>query len=54
MTLGKVKVTAQLVSFKLTAVAPIAIAVGVGLKYFSRNSKVKKYAEILLGFGILF
>ncbi|MBN2261256.1 MAG: Na/Pi cotransporter family protein [Clostridiales bacterium] len=47
-------VTAQLVSINLTALAPITIATGVGLKYFSKSSKIKKYAEILLGFGILF
>lgn len=47
-------VTAQLVSINLYAIAPLAIALGVGLKYFSGNAKVKKYAEILLGFGILF
>ncbi len=47
-------ITAQLVSIELTALAPIAIALGVGLKYFSKNNNVKKYAEILLGFGILF
>ena len=47
-------ITAQLVSIELTALAPLTIAIGVGLKYFSKSSKVKKYAEILLGFGILF
>jgi len=47
-------VTAQLVAFKLTALAPVAIGLGVGLKVFSKNPKTKKYAEILLGFGILF
>ena len=47
-------VTAQLVSINLTALAPLSIAIGVGVKYFSKNNKMKKYAEILLGFGILF
>lgn len=47
-------VTAQLVSINLTALAPMAIAIGVGVKYFGKNAKMKKYAEILLGFGILF
>ncbi len=47
-------ITAQLVAFKLTALAPVAIGLGVGLKLFSKNPKTKKYAEILLGFGILF
>ncbi len=47
-------ITAQLVAFKLTEVAPIAIALGVFLKYFSKNQNTRKWAEILLGFGILF
>lgn len=47
-------ITAQLVAFKLTAIAPVAIGLGVGLKIFSKNPKTQKYAEILLGFGILF
>ena len=47
-------ITAQLVAFNLTAIAPVAIGLGVGLKIFSKNPKTKKYAEILLGFGILF
>ncbi len=47
-------ITAQLVAFKLTALAPVAIGLGVGLKLFSKDPKTKKYAEILLGFGILF
>ncbi|MCT4633211.1 MAG: Na/Pi cotransporter family protein [Firmicutes bacterium] len=46
--------TAQLVSINLTALAPIAIAIGVFLKLFSKNSKTKKYGDIVLGFGILF
>ncbi|MGB3367304.1 MAG: Na/Pi cotransporter family protein [Acidaminobacteraceae bacterium] len=47
-------VTAQLVSINLTALAPTAIAIGVGLKMFSKSSQTKRYADILIGFGILF
>lgn len=47
-------VTAQLVSINLTALAPTAIAIGVGFKMFSKNDQTKKYADILIGFGILF
>ncbi|SKC75551.1 Na/Pi cotransporter family protein [Maledivibacter halophilus] len=47
-------ITAQLVSFKLTQIAPIAVGIGVGIWLFSSNRKVKTFAEIIIGFGILF
>ncbi len=47
-------VTAQLVSINLTAIAPIAIGTGVLINLVSNNDKTKKYAQILIGFGILF
>ncbi len=47
-------VTAQLVSINLTALAPIAIGIGVAIKLFSKSSKTKMSADILIGFGILF
>lgn len=47
-------VTAQLVSIDLAATAPIAVGVGVGIWLFSSNRKVKNFAEIIIGFGILF
>ena len=47
-------ITAQLVSIKLTALAPIAIAIGVGIKLFSKKSSTVILGEIILGFGILF
>ena len=46
--------TAQLVSFDLTAIAPVAIGTGVMIKLFSKNEKAIQYSEILIGFGILF
>ena len=46
--------TAQLVSFKLTAIAPVAIGIGVMVKLFAKDKKVVQIAEILIGFGILF
>lgn len=46
--------TAQLVSFNLEAIAPIAVAIGMVLYITAKNPKVKDYAEILIGFGILF
>lgn len=47
-------ITAQLVSIKLTALAPIAIAIGTSVKLFSKNNKTIVMGEIVLGFGILF
>lgn len=47
-------VTAQLVALDLVAIAPVAIGTGVLFKLFSKNESGKKYADILIGFGILF
>ncbi|MBB6214576.1 phosphate:Na+ symporter [Anaerosolibacter carboniphilus] len=47
-------VTAQLVSFKLTDYAPVAVGIGVAIWLFTSNKRTKNIAEILIGFGILF
>ncbi len=47
-------VTAQLIAFKLTSIAPIAILIGVALILFARNKLYRRIGEILTGFGILF
>ena len=47
-------VTAQLVSFDLNGLAPVALGVGIILYLFGKKPKVKHIAEILIGFGILF
>ncbi len=47
-------ITAQLVAFKLTDIAPIVVAAGVALRLFSSKKKQKDVAEVLIGFGILF
>ncbi len=46
--------TAQIVSFKLEAFAPIAVGVGMMALMVSKKQRNKHIAEILLGFGILF
>jgi phosphate:Na+ symporter len=46
--------TAQIIAFKLTEVALPAIAIGVGLKFFSRKRKYRYIGEVILGFGLLF
>ena len=47
-------VTAILVAFKLSAVAPLFIFAGAIMMNFIKNTEVKKSGEIVLGFGILF
>lgn len=47
-------VTAQIVSFHLEAIAPVAVGIGMIMYLMGGNEKKKSYAEILIGFGILF
>ncbi|MFO7886957.1 MAG: Na/Pi cotransporter family protein [Eubacteriales bacterium] len=47
-------VTAQLVAFKLTEIAPLIIGAGMVLYLVSKKKKKKDLAEIFIGFGILF
>lgn len=47
-------ITAQLIAFKLTDFAPLAVAIGVGIWIATSKKKAKNMAEILIGFGILF
>jgi len=46
--------TAQLIAFKLTDIAPFILAIGAGLVLFSKKKKTRDIGEIVLGFGILF
>lgn len=47
-------ITAQLVAFKLTTVAPVIVGIGVVMYLFGKKKKVKNLGEVFLGFGILF
>lgn len=47
-------ITSQLVSFNLSAVAPVFLLCGVLVMMFSKKEKVKRFAEVIVGFGILF
>jgi phosphate:Na+ symporter len=47
-------VTSQLVAFKFTDIAPVVVAIGVGLLIFGTRRKHRQLGEILTGFGILF
>ena len=47
-------VTAQIVSFDLTGMAPLALGIGILLYLFAGNEKYKQVGEVLIGFGLLF
>ena len=47
-------ITSQLVSFNLSKIAPMILLVGVVVMMFTKKEKVRKVAEIIVGFGILF
>lgn len=47
-------ITSQLVSFNLSAIAPVILLSGVLVAMFSGKQNVKQIAEIVTGFGILF
>ena len=47
-------ITAQLVSLKLTDIAPLFIGIGVAIFLIAKKRKIKVTAEIFIGFGILF
>ena len=47
-------VTALLVSFKLEKIAPIILFAGVAVVMFCKNQALRKFSEIIIGFGILF
>lgn len=47
-------ITSQLVSFNLSAYAPLFLFAGVLMTQFIKNDRVKKIGEIILGFGVLF
>lgn len=47
-------VTSQLVSFNLSEYAPIFVLVGVIMYMFMKKPAVKKFGEVIIGFGILF
>ena len=47
-------ITAQMVSFKLDAIAPVFIGIGAVVMLVAKKKRTKELAHILLGFGILF
>lgn len=47
-------ITAQLIAFNLSDIAPLILAIGTCIVLFVKNKKVKDIGEIILGFGIIF
>lgn len=47
-------ITGQLVSFNLSRYAPLFLLGGVVATMFSKNQKVKKIGDVVVGFGVLF
>lgn len=47
-------VTSQLVSFNLSAYAPVFLFAGVLMTQFIKNDRAEKIGEVILGFGVLF
>ena len=47
-------ITAQLIAFNLTDIAPLAVAIGVAIFLITSRKRLKNVAEVLIGFGILF
>ena len=47
-------ITSQLVSFNLSKIAQLILLVGVVVMMFTKKEKVRKVAEVVVGFGILF
>jgi phosphate:Na+ symporter len=47
-------ITSQIIAFKLTDFAPIAIGIGVAAKLIFKSKSKKDIADIIIGFGLLF
>ena len=47
-------ITAQLIAFKLSDVAPFFLFVGMLMALFIKRKRLSKLGEIILGFGMLF
>lgn len=47
-------ITGQIIAFKITAIAPLILFIGMVLYMFVKNSMLQKIGGIILGFGMLF
>lgn len=46
--------TGQLIAFNLSDIAPLIVIVGVIMTMFCKKQGIKKFGEVILGFGVLF
>ena len=47
-------VTAQIIAFKVTGYALVAVAVGFAMQFFSKHERVCQYGLMIFGFGLIF
>jgi phosphate:Na+ symporter len=47
-------VTSQLIAFKLSSLSLPAIALGVSMRFFTKQKKYRYVGDVILGFGLLF
>ncbi len=47
-------VTAQLIAFKITKYALVALTIGFVMQFFSKNETTRRYGLMIMGFGLIF
>ncbi|MBT8137876.1 MAG: Na/Pi cotransporter family protein [Gammaproteobacteria bacterium] len=47
-------ITAQIIAFKITKFALLAVSIGFLLNFFFREDRIKRYGLMVLGFGLVF
>lgn len=47
-------ITAQIIAFNLSDIAPLILAIGTGIILFTKKKKTRDIGEVVLGFGVIF
>ncbi len=47
-------ITAQIIAFKVTKYALVAVIIGFSMQFFSNSRRIKRYGMIVLGLGLVF
>ncbi len=47
-------ITAQIIAFKVTKLAPVLIAAGFSFRFFSRKGPLRQYGTVVFGLGLIF
>lgn len=47
-------ITAQVIAFKVTQYALVAVIIGFSMQFFSHNDRMKRYGMMVLGLGLVF